>query len=1156
MPEINFHSPFKPPPSSSQPSRERWRGLHGSADALAIANFAAAHQSLTVVLTADSRDAANLQTALEFYNSDDRKMPINLFPGWECLPYDAFSPHPDIVSERIRILCQLPSMGQGILIASVENVMQKLPPVKYMTSNTLALDIGQIIEPEGFRQHLIENSYQLVDQVHSPGEYVYRGGIIDIFPMGSDEPIRIELFDNEIETLRYFSIDDQLSLRQVSSIRILPGSEIPMDKGSILNFRQEFRKNFNSDPKENEVYQQINSEMPPNGVEFYFPLFYDNTSLIFDYTPSNATFFLMESFEQSVENFWSYVEERFEIASDNAARLPLPTDMMYCHPTQLNERMGELHHVHINNRTDYSPDREFDTAVPRQTGQKQRFRTFEATLKSYLSLSATRTLITLDDFGQREFVETALKGIGSEFVRVGSWKEFIEDSSQIAIAMASLHTGLNLPRDNIQVLTSGELLGYRGLVRKQVERKRNPESIITSMQELKIGEPVVHEQYGIGLYDGLVTMQVTDHPSEFIKIKYLGEENLYVSVHNVDCISRYIGGNSEEVELHSLSSKAWGKAKRKARKQAFDIAAELLAIQSLREARQGNRMPLPMQDYQEFASRFQYTETPDQKQAIESVLQDLESGRPMDRLVCGDVGFGKTEVALRAALVAVANGFQVAVVVPTRPLAQQHHDVFLDRFSDMGVRIELLSSMRGNLDTKDILKKLDTGEIDIAIGTHRLFQPDIKFSKLGLVIIDEEHRFGVRQKETLKKLRADVDILTLTATPIPRTLSMALNKIRDISIISTPPDNRLSVRTFVNNWRPELIREACMRELQRGGQIFYVHNDVKSIRRVTDEISRIVPEARIDFAHGQMPKIQLEKVMRNFYMRKFDLLVCTTIIESGIDIATANTIIIDKAYKFGLAQLHQLRGRVGRSHHQAYAYLLVPSKESLRSNARRRLEAIEAFDKLGVGYIIATHDLEIRGAGALMGEAQSGAVNDIGYSIYARFLNEAVNALESSDQTSYTNGEAELLKQEIEIDLQLPAFIPDIWISSVNQRLMLYRKIASTTSEQRLTEIREEMRDRFGRLPEEVISLFEVNLLKLKVVDLGVNKLKIHKRTGRIAFSQNHSVDVLAIRNLIGDYPGTVRRIEDESALELTHRLNSTQDRIERAKFIVKTLTN
>ena len=1129
--------------------------MHGSADALAIANFASSHTNLTVVLTADSREAENFRSALQFYNSTDQNVPVSLFPGWECLPYDVFSPHPDIVSERIRILCQLPSMGQGILIASVENVMQKLPPVEYMTSNTLALDIGQIIDTEGFRQHLIENSYQCVDQVHSPGEFVYRGGVIDIFPMGSDEPIRIELFDNEIETLRFFSIDDQLSLRQVKKIRILPGGEIPMDEGSIQKFRHEFRKNFSSDPKENEVYQQIDSQVSPNGVEFYFPLFYDNTSLIFDYIPSNATFFFTENFERSAVKFWSYVEERFRIANDNAARLPLPTDVMYCHPMQLNERIVELQHIHINNRTDYSPDREFETAVPKQTGQEGRFRTIEATLKSHLVRSATRTLITLDDYGQREIVESALQAIGMEFSRVGSWKEFIEDSSKIATTLASLHIGLNLPRDNIQVLTSGELLGYRGQVRKQEERKRNPESIITSMQELKIGEPVVHEQYGIGLYDGLVTMQVTEHPSEFIKIKYLGEENLYVSIHNVDCISRYIGGNSEDVELHSLSSKAWGKAKRKARKQAFDIAAELLAIQSLREVRQGNRMLLPMQDYQEFASRFQYTETPDQKQAIESVLQDLESSRPMDRLVCGDVGFGKTEVALRAALVAVANGFQVAVVVPTRPLAQQHHDVFLDRFSDMGVRIELLSGMRGKSDTKGVLEKLDTGEVDIAIGTHRLFQPDIKFSKLGLVIIDEEHRFGVRQKETLKKLRADVDILTLTATPIPRTLSMALNKIRDISIISTPPDNRLSVRTFVNNWRPELIREACMRELQRGGQIFYVHNDVKTIRRVTDEISRIVPEARIDFAHGQMPKIQLEKVMRNFYMRKFDLLVCTTIIESGIDIATANTIIIDKAYKFGLAQLHQLRGRVGRSHHQAYAYLLVPSKESLRSDARRRLEAIEAFDKLGVGYIIATHDLEIRGAGALMGEAQSGAVNDIGYSIYARFLNEAVNALESPDQAPYANGDSELLKTDLEIDLQLPALIPEIWISSVNQRLMLYRKIASATSEHRLIEIKEEMRDRFGRLPEEVISLFAVNSLKLRAVSLGVNKLKIHKRTGRIVFGQHHSVEVMAIRHLISDYPGTVRRIEDESALELTHRLNSTQDRIERAKYIVDTLT-
>ena len=1154
MVENSTFSPFNPTSEPEQLSFETWKGLHGSADALAIVRFADSHNSPTVVLASNSRDAENLREALIFYCSGEKNLPISLFPGWECLPYDTFSPHPDIVSERIRLLYQLPYMGPSILVVSADNVMQRLPPVEYITSNSLALDIGQSIDTEKFRQHLIHCAYHCVDQVQSPGEFVYRGGIIDIFPMGSEEPVRIELFDTEIETLRFFSVDKQLSLRKVDSVRVLPGSEIPMDQKSIQRFRLGFRQMFDTDPRDNEIYRQIDSQIPPNGAEFYLPLFFDSTSLIFDYIPKSAKYFIAENFETSVEKFWKYAEERFEFARRNASRLPVPTHNLFCPPEQLKQHISSLQRVHIDNNST-NPNRVFNTKLPDQAQQNQHFRKFESSLFQTLKQSKSRTLITLDDSGQREIVETALRGLGLEYSRVENWHEFLADSCQFATSMANLPSGLNLPEDQLRILTSGELLGYRGQVRKQADRRRNPESIINSMQELKIGEPVVHEQYGIGLYQGLVTMHVAEYPSEFLKIKYLGNENLYVSVHNVDCISRYLGGNSEDIEPHSLSSKSWNASKRKARQQAFDIAAELLAIQSLRDVRKGNNMPLPVQDYQEFVSRFQYAETHDQKHAIESVLSDLESDRPMDRLVCGDVGFGKTEVALRAALVAVANGFQVAVVVPTRPLAQQHYDVFLDRFSDMGVHIQLLSNMQQRSVMKIAVDNLKQGEIDIVIGTHRLLQSDINFKNLGLVIIDEEHRFGVRQKESLKKLRADVDILTLTATPIPRTLSMALNKLRDISIISTPPDNRLSVRTFVKNWNPELVREACMRELRRGGQIFYVFNDVKTIRRVTEEISRIVPEARINYAHGQMSKIRLDKVMKDFYMRKFDLLVCTTIIESGIDIATANTIIVDRAYKFGLAQLHQLRGRVGRSHHQAYAYLLVPSTESLRSNARRRLEAIEAFDQLGVGYIIATHDLEIRGAGALLGEAQSGVVNEIGYSIYTRYLNDAISALENPSRTSTVDDDLPLNNHDVEIDLDIPALIPETWIQNVNHRLVLYRKIAAATNEHELTQIKSEMRDRFGRLPEEVTLLFTVKALKLKTIDLGLIRLRIQKRTGHIVFSGTHNVNVFAIRNLISDYPGTVRRIDTESRLEFTHRLNSAEERIERAFFIVKILT-
>ena len=1127
--------------------------MSGSADALAITNFASTNPNLTVVLTNDAREAENYHEALNFYLADQSILPILLFPGWESLPYDAFSPHPDIVSDRIKILCKLPFSGQGILIVSADNAMQKLPPVDYMTTNSVALDVGQTLDPENFRQQLEEISYQSVDLVQAPGEYVYRGGIIDLFPMGSEDPIRIELFGDEVDTLRYFSVDDQLTIRKINKVRILPGREIPIERWSVDKFRQKFRETFTSDPRENEIYSQINTEVAPNGVEFYLPLFFDSTSSIFDYIPQNANFFLAENFETSTKDFWNYVHERYEGAKQNAARLPLAPENLYCSPSIVEQYINKVHCIHLDNST-AKPDRTFKIDSNEKKLTQGHRRSFESVLRLSLKPMSYRTLITLDDFGQREIVETALSSLELDYSRVEDWNEFLQSSSKIATTIAHLHTGFTSPTEKVRILTSGDLLGYRGQIKKHTKRTRNLEGFISSMQELKVGEPVVHEQYGIGLYQGLVTMLVTEQPSEFIKIKYSGEENLYVSVHNVDYISRYTGGNSDEVELNSLSSRRWDNAKRKARQQAYDVAAELIAVQSLRDTRPGNRMPLPMREYQEFVSRFQYSETADQKQAIDSVLSDLEANRPMDRLVCGDVGFGKTEVALRAALVSAMNGFQVAVVVPTRPLANQHYDVFLDRFSETGVQIELLSGMRSKSATERVLSGLKSGSIDIAIGTHSLLQESVKFANLGLVIIDEEHRFGVRQKESLKRLRAEVDILTLTATPIPRTLSMALRRIRDISIIATPPENRLSVRTFVKSWRPQLVREACMRELRRGGQIFYVHNEVRTIEAVTAEISRIVPEAKIEFAHGQMHKAQLDRVMKDFYVRKFDLLVCTTIIESGIDIATANTIIIDKAYRFGLAQLHQLRGRVGRSHHQAYAYLLVPSRESLRSDAKRRLEAIEAFDDLGVGYIIATHDLEIRGAGALLGDEQSGAVHDIGYSIYTKYLNEAVSARSDPAAAQSFDEQFSSSKRDVDIDLQVPALIPDNWIQNVNQRLVLYRKIAMAEDENNLTTLKHEMLDRFGIFPEEVNNLYAVRSIKMKSLDLGLKKLNIQARTGRVVFGNDHKVDVHAIRKLIADYPGTVRRIDAEATLEFTHRLKSNEGRIERAHLILKTL--
>ncbi len=1150
MSKSEFFSPLEPPDSSRDGGRQIWAGLQGSAGALAISRVAGRRQCLTVVLVPNSKESEILKEALEFYCPDSLGVSIDIFPEWENLPYDNFSPHKDIISERIRLLNQLQYQADGVLIVAADNAMQKLPPTTYVAVNSLSLDVGQSLDLDIFRRTLLENSYVIVDEVQSPGDFVIRGGVIDLFAIGAEDPIRIELFGNEIETLRYFSISDQRSVRKIEKIRILPGNEVPTDPKSIQRFRQGIRENLDCDPRDNEVYSQIDSESLPNGAEFYMPLFFESTCSLFDYIPAGATFFVIEDFDTAADRFWDYVQERYDLASQTQARLPLPAKMLYLSPKKLFEQIELRHPIHIDNALDVATHR-FHSRAPEQD---QRFKKIDAALDHVLKQSKTKTLFTMNDFGQREIVESALNRLDLEYSRVRDFGDFLQFSGDIAISMSDLQIGLHLPQEQLRVIASAEMFGYRGHIRKKSKRTGNPESIIASMQELNIGEPVVHEQYGIGLYDGLVTMNLTGQPAEFVKIKYLGGESLYVSVHNVDYITRYIGGNSEEVTPHALGSNAWNRAKQKARKQAYDIAAELLAIQSLRDSRQGNAMPIPTEEYQEFVSRFRYTETPDQASAIESVLDDLGSSRPMDRLVCGDVGFGKTEVAMRAALIAVANGFQVAIVVPTRPLAQQHHDVFLDRFSELGIQIELLSQMRSRSDTLKVVERLETGKVDIAIGTHRLLQKDIQFSNLGLVIVDEEHRFGVRQKEFLKKIRADVDFLTLTATPIPRTLSMALNKLRDISIIATPPDNRLSVRTFVRNWQSEIVREACLRELRRGGQIFYVHNNVKTIRKVAEEIGRIVPEAKIEFAHGQMSKLRLDQVMKDFYMHKFDLLVCTTIIESGIDIATANTIIIDKAYRFGLAQLHQLRGRVGRSHHQAYAYLLVPSKENLRTDARRRLEAIEAFDHLGVGYIIATHDLEIRGAGALLGEEQSGAINDIGYSIYSDYLNEAVESMKRGSGGMVINDDPLEVKSDVEIELQVTALIPDIWVPSVNMRLMLYRKIASTPNEHELNQLKDEMRDRFGKVPDEVNTLFLVKALKLKSQMLGVSKLSLKERSGRVVFNERDNINIVGIRNLIHEYPGTVKRIDAESTLQFTHSLKSEEERIKRAFLILKTL--
>ncbi len=1148
------HSPLDPPGQTNHSASSTWGGLHGSANALALVQYAQKSDTVLAVLTGSTREAEVLTDSLTFYSNNNEIVSIHKFPGWECLPYDTFSPHQDILSQRIHLLSVLPTLKRGILVVAVDTLMQRLPPKNFVESNSFTFISGTVLNVDSFRERMNRISYRNVQQVEDPGEFVVRGGVIDIYAMGATAPIRIELFGDQIETIRYFDPETQLSTEKINSFEVLPGSEISMMDDAVRSLRQGIREHIDADPRQNTVYNEIDSGVIPNGAEYYLPLFFPDTNNLLEYLPSSSHLFVSDTVYERSTYFWNQINERFQQAQEMLERLPLPPEMLYSSPGELKILIGSLPHTELQKSAQPNTI-EFNSNEPLALNVQERSAQFQAKINENFVSSANRNLICVETNGQLQIVKNLFSESKIELTPVDSWLTFLTGSETNAICIANLPVGLYLPDQKLRVLASLELFGSRAQARRKTVRTRNPESLIASMEELNIDDLVVHEQYGIGQYRGLHTINVSGADEEFLSIRYRDDQTLYVPVYSIDTLSRYIGAQPEAVVLNSLSSRKWEKLQRKAKEHAFDLAAELLDIQTLRETREGNSMPVPESDYQLLVSRFPYQETPDQEKAIDAVLSDLSSPQPMDRLVCGDVGFGKTEVALRGALVAIANGYQVAVIAPTTLLAQQHFDVFQDRFAEFGIEARLLSRMIKSVDAKKTVAQLQTGKVDLVIGTHRLLQSDIDFFNLGLVIIDEEHRFGVRQKEHLKKLRAEVDILTMTATPIPRTLSMVLNEIRDISIIATPPNNRLSIRTFVRNWNPDMIREACLRELGRGGQIFYVHNEVKSIESATREIARIVPEANIAIAHGQMPKLQLENVMRDFYLQKTNLLVCTTIIESGIDIPTANTIIIDKASKFGLAQLHQLRGRVGRSHHQAYAYLFVPSKEFLRSDARRRLEAIETFDQLGMGYVIATHDLEIRGAGSLLGESQSGVINEIGYSMYAEILKDSVKALKTTSLRSADGPIAFERRFTVEINLHVSALLPDTWIPNVNLRLKLYRRLASIGNRSGLNQFKSEIIDRFGKLPEQVEHLFNVHNLKHWCEQLGILKLTIGPKSGKIVFQANSDVSLEGLKLLINEYEGKARLNPSDSTLQLIHSLPSKNARISTAFEILERLS-
>ena len=1147
MPALISHPSLPTTPKQ----RRYWSPPQGSARALLIAESARTHEGLLVAVTRDTQRAHALEAELKIFAGG---LPVLHFPDWETLPYDVFSPNPEIVSQRIATLYQLPSVRRGVLVVPVATLMQRIAPRAHITGSGLVLSKGQKLDLAHEQRRLEASGYRNVPQVNEPGDFAVRGALIDIYPMGTDQPYRIELFDDEVESIRSFDPETQRSQQQVEKIELLPAREFPLTDEAAKDFRGNLRERFPIDIRRCPLYQDMKEGVTPGGIEYYLPLFFKQTATLFDYLADDALFVLGEGVGEASEQFWTQTSERYDQRAHDIERPVLPPAEIYLPPESLREQLNKRlrvevvandHEHALASGTQPAPD------VPLNRKGEEPGTSLLHFVRSYKG----RVLIAADSAGRREAIIETLATAGMKPSNTESWSTFLNDPSapNFAIGIAGLEQGFALNKPAITVLTERELYGER--VRSERDRKRrrgtarDPESIIRDLTELTMGAPIVHVDHGVGRYQGLVSMDVGGMDGEFLTIEYAKGDKLYVPVAQLGLVSRYSGTAPELAPLHSLGGDAWERARKKAAEKVRDVAAELLAIYAQRQARGGESLPIDRQLIEEFGSTFPFEETPDQETAIEAVLNDLAAPRAMDRVICGDVGFGKTEVALRAAFATATAGKQVAVLVPTTLLAQQHYRNFADRFADWPVRVDVLSRFKSTREVNDALKRLADGQIDVIVGTHKLLQPDIKFKNLGLVIVDEEQRFGVRQKEQLKKLRAEVDLLTMTATPIPRTLNMAMAGLRDLSLIATPPAHRTAVRTFIAAWDPATIREALQRELSRGGQVYFLHNEVESIERTVRELEELVPEARIRIAHGQMPERELEGVMADFHRQRFNVLVCTTIIETGIDIPTANTIIINRADRFGLAQLHQLRGRVGRSHHRAYAYLVVPDRKSITADAQKRLEALASLEELGAGFTLATHDLEIRGAGELLGDEQSGQIQEIGFGLYTELLDRAVRALKSGKIPDFDLSS----EHETEVELHLPALIPDDYLGDVHARLTLYKRIASARDEGELRDLQVEMIDRFGLLPDPTKQLFAVASLKLMATPLGIRKLDFGANGGRIVFRENPEVDPMIIIKLIQRLP-RVYKLDGQDKLKITLDLPGATERLRSAQEILTLL--
>ncbi len=1106
-----------------------------------LADLAQRNPRAILAIAPDSRSAADMAEALALFGC-----PAEIFPDWEVLPYDRFSPHQDLISDRLARLWHLPRTERGITLIAAPTLLQRLSPPSFVTGNSFLLNVGDKLDRDAYRQQLTDAGYLAVTQVVQPGEFAVRGGLIDVFAMGMSQPVRIDLFDDEIETLRLFDPETQRSAEPVDRINLLPAREYPLNDEGISLFRRNWRNRFEGDPTRSPVYKQISDGLIPAGIETYLPLFFERTATLFDYLPKNALLFTLPGIEASLDRFINDTIHRFTQRAGDVNHPLLRPDELY---QTVDEYQAQLKHWprFITLNADH-PGLPQAIVLPNQTLPNLASPHFTlsqshdaelAGLIAFASDFAGRILITAESPGRREALAEQLakaRLAAPVFERFAQW---LTSDTRLGLLVSSIEQGaiLHLPDQNapLALITETDLFAERvAQRRKSSTRTRDADALISNLNELAIGAPVVHETHGVGRFGGLMTLEMNNLEQEFLILHYAGDDKLYVPVSALELISRYAGGSEESAPLHKLGSGQWEKARRRAAEQVRDVAAELLDIHARRAAKKGQALPIPFEEYARFAHNFAFETPPDQQLAIDSVLADMARAQPMDRVVCGDVGFGKTEVAMRAAFVAAMNGKQVAVLVPTTLLAEQHLRNFRDRFAGWPVRIEGLSRMSNAKKTTEVLADVGRGQVDIVIGTHKLLSDGVDFKDLGLVIIDEEQRFGVRHKEQLKRLRAEVDLLTLTATPIPRTLNMALSGIRDLSIIATPPRERLSVKTLLLRWDEAQIREAVQRELKRGGQVYFLYNEVKTIERMAKQLAELIPEARIAIAHGQLSERGLEQVMADFYHQRFNLLLSTTIIESGIDIPTANTIIIHRADKFGLAQLHQLRGRVGRSHHRAYAYLITPEPAQMTPDAVKRLDALAALEELGVGFTLATHDLEIRGAGELLGDGQSGQMVEVGYTLYMDLLDRAVKALKSGKQPDLAGP---LERQTSEVDLGLPALIPADFVDDVHARLILYKRLANCADQTAIDRMKVELIDRFGLLPDATQTLIETHRLRLRARAVGIRKIECAAGGGRFIFAEQAAIDPVKLVKLIQTEPSKYRLTTD--TLKITQPLDN-----------------